>query len=64
MYRLFLHLQKQFKKYFMARKKIPEREKKTQVWLQVKKKYLKEATIKVKEIQRYFDLRDLNENQP
>ena len=40
----------------MGRKKIPKSEKKIQLWVQVKKKHIKEGKEKVKELQTYFDL--------
>jgi hypothetical protein len=42
----------------MGRKKIPKSERKQQVWLQVKSKYLKEAKAKASELQKQFELRD------
>jgi hypothetical protein len=41
----------------MGRKKKPERERKMQLFLNVKKKYAKEATEKLNELQTYFDLK-------
>jgi hypothetical protein len=45
----------------MGRKKIPKSQRKVQVWIQVKAKYLKEAKIKAKEIEQYFTLLEYEE---
>jgi hypothetical protein len=42
----------------MGRKKIPKSERKIQLWIQVKKKYVPEAKIKLSKLQKYFNLLD------
>ena len=42
----------------MGRKKVPKSERKVQVWINVKNKYLKEAKAQVREIEQHFNLKD------
>jgi hypothetical protein len=42
----------------MGRKKLPKSERKHQIWLQVKNKYLKEAKEKAREIEQHFQRKD------